>query len=329
MRAALVDPEIDRKNAHLAPGVGRALVADVRRVNIVGTSGWIGRTTAALLHDALGPEAFAERVVCFGSRADVIDLDGIAIPQRPLAQLAEQDRRPTLLFNLAFLTMDKVGTMAEAEYIRANRALSETILDALDPIGVDRVFVASSGAAASANDARAAAPLRLYGGLKLEQEAAFGEWAMAAPRARRVLVTRIFSVSGPWINKQHVYALADFILAALNGRPIEVRAPMRVWRSFVAVRELVSLVLAVLLEQDAEPFVRFDTGGDPLELGDVAKAVAETIGGALKRAAVTNPADNRYVGDNAAYMDLLRRYGIDHLPLQGQIAETAAYLRRM
>ena len=100
MRAALVDPEIDRKNAHLAPGVGRALVADVRRVNIVGTSGWIGRTTAALLHDALGPEAFAERVVCFGSRADVIDLDGIAIPQRPLAQLAEQDRRPTVEHNV-------------------------------------------------------------------------------------------------------------------------------------------------------------------------------------------------------------------------------------
>lgn len=328
MRQALPDPDIDRKNARLSPEVRASLLADHRRVNIIGTSGWIGRTTAALLHEALGPEAFADRVACFGSRAGRIDLDGLSIPQRPLTELAAQDSRPTLVFNLAFLTMDKVGAMADAEYARANQQLSETILAALEPIGADRVFVASSGAAAYADQADAAPALRLYGKLKQDQEAAFRAWALAAPQNRRLVTARIFSLSGPWINKPDVYALVDFILAGLEGRPIEIRAPMRVWRSYVAVRELVSLVLAELLAPEGPPVTDFATGGAAFELADIAAAVAQLTGGDVKRAAVTTCADNRYVADDAAYQALLSRHGITHVPLSDQIAETAAFLAR-
>lgn len=329
MRSMPVDPQIDRKHARLAPSVRQAFLAETRRVNIVGASGWIGRTTAALLYEALGPEAFSRRVACFGSRAGVLDLgQGISIPQRPLADLAGQEHSPKLLFNLAFLTMDKIAGMDPAEYVRANQVLSETIISALEPIGVDRLFVASSGAAAFADDVQAAPDLRLYGGLKRDDESAFANWALAAPDTRRTVIARIYSVSGPWINKHEVYALANFILDALDGRPVEVRAPRRVWRSYVAVREVVSLVLAALLAKDGEPVTRFDTGGEPLELGDVGAKVVEAIGGEVRRFPITNPTDNCYVGDDTAYAMLLGRYGISHLPLVDQIAETAAYLAR-
>ena len=323
------DPESDRRHARLAPGVRQALLADDRRLNIVGTSGWIGRTAASLLYEALGPEGFAERVLCFGSKATAIDLgQGISIPQRPLATLAGQERRPTVLFNLAFLTMDKISGLAAADYVRANRALSSTVLAALEPIGVDRLFVASSGAAAFADDTQAKPDLRLYGGLKRDDETVFADWATAAPDRRRTVVARIYSVSGPWINKHDVYALASFIHDALNGRPVEVRAPMRVYRSYVAVRELVSLVLAMLLAEDAPPVTRFDTGGEALELGVVGARVAEAIGGAARRCPVENPIENRYVGDGPAYQRLLEDHGVPHLPLIDQIVETAAYLAR-
>lgn len=329
MRSMRFDPGIDRKHARLAPGVRQAVLADTRRVNIVGASGWIGRTTTALLYEALGAEAFSRRVACFGSGAGVLDLDeGVSIPQRPLADLAAQDHAPTLLFNFAFLTMDKIAGMDPADYVRANQTLSETIRSALEPIGVDRLFVASSGAAAFADDDQAASDLRLYGGLKRDDETAFASWALAAPEERRTVIARIYSVSGPWINKHQVYALASFILDSLDGRPVEVRAPRRVWRSYVAVREVVSLVLAALLATDGEPVTRFDTGGEPLELGDVGAKVVEAIGGEVRRVPITDPKDNSYVGDNAAYAELLGRYGIPHVPLIDQIVETAAYLAR-
>lgn len=296
---------------------------------VVGARGWIGRTALALLHEALGGEAFACRVVCFGSSAGAVELgDGLIASQLPLSALAGLDRRPTLLLHLAFLTKDKVADMDADAYTSANRALSRQVLEALEPIGADRVFVASSGAAAFAEDPAAAADLRLYGGLKREDEEAFAAWAEASPAERRAAAGRIYSVSGPYINKPDLYALASFILDALSGRPIEVRAPMPVVRGYVAVRELVSLVLVMLLAQGGAAAIRFDTGGEALELGAVAGVVADVLGGQVLRRPITEPRENRYVGDDRAWRALLARHGIEHLPLADQVRETAAYLAR-
>jgi len=323
------DPEIDRRRARLDPAVRERLIADDRRIVIAGVSGWIGRTTAALLYEALGPNVFAERVHCFGSRAATHDLGGgMTVVQRPLQDLSGLQPASTLLFNLAFLTMDKVADMNEADYVRANRALTETILAATSTIGVDRLFVASSGAAACADDDTAPHGLRLYGGLKRDDEILFADWALAAPTARRSVIARIYSVSGPWINKHEVYALASLILNGLKGESIRVHAPMRVWRGYVAVREAVSLVFAALLAEEGPASISFETGGEPLELGALAARVEAVLGGVAERQGITSQADNRYFGDHNTYRQVLDRYGVAHLPLDEQIMETAAYLAR-
>jgi nucleoside-diphosphate-sugar epimerase len=322
------DPDIDRKRAQLT-GVARDLVrADDRRIVLVGARGWIGRTVLELLDEALGPAQLRRRVVCFGSaRAQIRLDDGVLLPQEPLAQLGALDCRPTLLLHLAFLTKDKIAGMHADAYVAANKALSRSVLDALEPIGVDRLFVASSGAAAAADDPDAAEDLRLYGRLKRDDEAIFADWALAAPH-RRVAIGRIYSVSGPYINKHETYALASFILDGLAGRPIEVRAPMRVLRSYVAVRELVSFVFAQLLGCDEAPVLHFETGGEPLELAEVAGLVADLAGATVVRKPITEAAENRYVGDDARWRDHLARFGMVPLPLPEQIAETMAYFVR-
>lgn len=307
--------------------VRRAVRDDNRRIAIVGARGWIGRTTLALLHNALGPRAFAQRVNCFGSQAGVVDItEGLTTVQRPLSELAAQSANPTLLLHLAFLTMDKVAIMDAGEYAKANRALSQAVYDALDPIGVDRLFVASSGAAAFAEDPAAAADLRLYGALKRADEGLFAQWAKRDPDCRRAAIGRIYSVSGPFINKHETYALASFILDALAGRPIEVRAPMRVSRSYVAVRELVSLVFAALLAAEGSALLCFETGGEALELSELAARVAVRVGGHVNRAPISSLTSNHFVGDPQAWSALLARYHLEHLPLDEQIAETATYL---
>lgn len=324
---ALTPLVTDRASLQFAPTVRDRVRADGRRVVVVGARGWIGRTALALLYEAFGPEVFAERVACFGSGAAVVDLEnGFGAPQQPLAELRRLEPRPTLLLYLSFLTKEKAADMVPDAYTAASRNLSGQVLEALEPIGVDRLFFASAGAAAFADDPNAAADLRLYGALKREDEVRLAAWAEADPRARRLAVGRIYSVSGPYINKLHAYALANFILDALAGRPIEVRSPMRVLRSYVAVRELLSVAFAQLLTDDGPPAGRFDTGGLELELGAVAEAVAEVLGGEVVRRPITEPGVNRYVGDDAAWAALLSRYGIPPLPLHDQIRETAVYL---
>jgi UDP-glucuronate decarboxylase len=321
--------EADRRGARLPAHIRAALLSGDRRLVIVGARGWIGRTLLDLLDEALEGDVLAERVVAFGSgQADIELPSGRVVSQQPLAKLADLPRQPTLLFHLAFLTKDKVAGMAEGDYIAANRALSGQVLASLDQIGVEQVFVASSGAAAFAADPAAAHDLRLYGALKQEDEERFAAWAMVEPDTRRAIVTRIYAVSGPHINKHDTYALANFILSALRGETIEVLAPIPVYRGYVAVRDLLSLVLGQMHAAEGEAVIRFATGGTVLELGDLARRVAGLLPCAVERRPISGPGENRYVGDDDTWRALLARQGLEPLELDTQIIETAAFLAR-
>lgn len=308
----------------LSDTVVKSLAVGDQRIIITGAGGWLGMATLELLHTALGAQ-FAERVCAFGSSDRDIDLrGGITIRQRPLADLNRLQHAPSLLLHFAFLTKDRVAGLDEEAYRKANYALSETVHDTLDEIGVEAIFVASSGAAYSANDPSANAALRLYGSLKLEDEDRFARWAERQDRT--AVIGRIFNVAGPYINKHQHYALAAFILDAIAGRPVRVNAPHRVVRGFVAIRELMSLVFAALLNPQRQ-VIRFDSGGAAMELAQVAEIVANTLGTAGSvRAAITSERIDHYAGDSTEYNALLARYAINRVAFEAQILETADFL---
>jgi UDP-glucuronate decarboxylase len=310
--------------AQFSSAVIQSLQAVDQRIIITGAGGWLGMATLELLNNALG-ERFAHRVYAFGSSARDIHLrGGTTLRQRPLNELNALNQAPSLLLHFAFLTKDRVASLDEEAYREANRTLSETVHDALDKLGVDAVFVASSGAAYSAGDASANAALQLYGTLKREDEDRFAAWAEC--RGRTAVIGRIFNVAGPYINKHQHYALAAFILDAIAERPVRVNAPHRVVRGFVAIRELMSLVFAALLNPQGR-VLRFDTGGVAMELAEVAEIVAKTLGAAGSvRAALTSDRIDHYAGDPDVYESLLAQYVITKVPFDMQIRETADFL---
>jgi len=308
----------------LAPHVAEAVRASEMRIVITGAGGWIGMATLDLLAAALG-EGFATRVVCFGSsRRSLQLLDGTSIEQLPLAEIACLGAVPTIVLHLAFLTKDRAEAMDEEAYQAANRDLSRILLDSLDAIGAEAVFVASSGAATRADDTAASPAMRLYGGLKREQEELFADWAER--RSKRAVIARIFNLSGPHINKHDSYALASFIRDALAGRPIAIRSPHPVIRSYVAVRELMSLTLALLLERQVA-VTRFDSGGEAMEMQAIAGVVADQLGAvAIDRPLLDHTTIDRYVGDDRAYRALLADHRIEPVPFPRQVVETAKFL---
>jgi nucleoside-diphosphate-sugar epimerase len=292
---------------------------------ITGAGGWLGMATLELLETALC-DAVESRVVCIGSSARNLTLrSGRTFSQLPLADLGTLPAEPTWLLHFAFLTKDRAEEMAEAEYAHANRAISRLVAENLDSVGVEAVFLASSGAAYRAEDDSASPAMRLYGALKVEEEQRFADWAAA--RDRIAVIARVFNLSGPYINKQQAYALAQFILDVQAGRPIAVRAPRQVYRSFVSISELMSLAFALLSRSTG--ITRFDTGGEVLELGTVAERVNRTLNGrGVNRAALTQPEEDRYAGAGDAYAELLAANGITPVPLEDQIIETASYLAK-
>ena len=308
----------------LEPHVADTIRASDVRIVVAGAGGWIGLATLDLLKAALG-EHFADRVYCFGSYDRTLTLrDGTPVAQRPLTDLALLPPAPTILLHLAFLTKDRAEAMDEAAYRAANRAIDDQVLGVLDAIGTQAMFIASSGAASRADDPAATPAMHLYGALKREQEARFADWTDRT--GNRVVIARIFNLSGPYINKQRSYALAAFVLDALAGGPVRVRAAHRVIRSYVAIRELMSLVFALLLDE-GKGITRFDSGGEPLEMQAIAQTVAQRLPpSAIHRPALDPQIVDDYVGDSGAYLELLARHRIAPVSFAQQVSETVEYL---
>ena len=308
----------------LTPHVAQALAANKARIVITGAGGWLGMATLELLHAALG-DSFAGRVACFGSSHRTLTLlDGTLVDQHPLTEIATLNAAPTIVLHLAFLTKDRAEEMDEQAYRAANDALDGIVLNALSLIGVDSIFVASSGAAYRADDPSASPAMRLYGSLKRDQEQRFIDWAETSDK--RAVIARIFNISGPYISTHKEYALAAFILDALAGQAITINAPHCVMRSYVAIRELMSLVFALLLDGAAKT-IRFDTGGEPLEMQDIARVIADVLGPVpITRPSLDPATTDHYAGDAAAYRALLASHSIDPVPFTRQIIETAEFL---
>lgn len=305
----------------------RRLSSGDERVAVVGAGGWLGLATLELLRQTLGAE-FERRVVAFGSTERVLHLrGGLQVVQQPLGSLIELPRAPTLVLHLAFLTKDRAETMAEDAYVAANRAISSAVLQALDPIGARAVFVPSSGAAYAAHDPQATPAARLYGRLKADDEATFHAWAEAA--SKRAVIARVFNLSGPYINKLGAYALSTFILDVLADRPIEIRARRPVFRSYVAIRELMSVVFGLLVD-GCNGTTRLDTAGDAtLEMAELAEAVRAELGRgdlSIERPELGDAPADVYVGDGALYSELRRAAGVAPVNFATQVRETADYL---
>ncbi len=166
--------------------------------------------------------------------------------------------------------------------------------------------------------------MQLYGGLKRDQETRLANWAQQ--RDKRAVIARIFNLAGPHISLAKEYALASFIQHALAKRPIAIKAPHLVVRSYVATSELMSLAISLLLAAPSG-VARFDSGGEPLEMQDVARAVADQLGPVpIVRPPVDPATVDRYVGDTAAYRDLLAEHSIEPTSFARQVAETVAFV---
>lgn len=307
----------------------RRLAESNDRVVVAGAGGWLGLATLEALYQLLGP-AFHHRVVCYGSNDRLLRLrGGLEVAQSALSSLRSLAPAPSLVLHFAFLTQEKAKVLSEADYVATNRSISNQVLTALDPIGATGVFVASSGAVYMADDQTAEASKRLYGKLKLEDEALSTDWGSRS--GTRAVITRVFNVSGPYINKLSSYALASFIADALAGRPIEIKATRPVHRSYVAISELMSVGFGELTATESDP-TPFDTAGDrAYEMREIAEIVRAAMGSKapIEASLVREGSPDTYVGDRPPYAARMAAHRVIALDFDAQVRDTAWFMAEL
>lgn len=298
-------------------------------VVVIGAGGWISKACIDVLHAALGTEAFTRRVKVLGSTARPISVKpGLTVQAGALSDWRDVAFGNCLLVHNAFLTRDQVSELPPEVYIERNRQIAAEVRALVQARDVRGIILPSSGAVYGADRSLDRdLTVNPYGALKVEDEAAFAD--LARSRGIPLATPRIFGLSGEYINKHAIYALASFIESARSGEAIRIRARHPVYRSYVYVGDLLALCLAITLSGEAVSET-FDTAGtDVVEMGDLARLVARGLGRpdeAIERDFDPDLTPDTYVGERTAIDRLWRRYGLAPMGLREQIDRTAAYL---
>lgn len=305
-------------------------IAEDAHFIVTGATGWIGSATLEYLSAQLGT-AFPKRVYAFSScDREVVLRSGQTVSCHALSKIDDIPAGNYYVLHNAFLTRNRVSDMSLQAYLNANQAITDLVARAAIRLKVRGVFVPSSGAVYT-RDRKIDEDLERnpYGVMKYRDELRFAD--VADTLGCSAVITRVFNLAGPYINKTSSYALACIVNDALNNRPIALRADHRVVRSYIHINDLVRLVLACLQKTDVSQRYQFDTVGEvAVEVGELAQIVLDTLQPSCRdiiRPPLNRGAEDYYVGDGSAQRSLLSSFGYSNNTLRQQIVDTADFLR--
>jgi len=209
-------------------------------------------------------------------------------------------------------------------YISVNRGITDLVCRSLEAAPSARVVLISSGAAA-ALDHVACLEEHLhadpYGVLKTEEERRLSEIA-------QTLVLRAYAVSGRFMRDPEQFALGDFLLRALGGLPIEIKAPMPVIRGYGHAGDMVNLAFQWLWSEQLPPALPIAAVSEEVELLELASLISSLYD--LPPVSCTFnyslPA-NRYTADPVRYLTILHSLGLVPRSLEEQICDSVCGLK--
>lgn len=216
------------------------------------------------------------------------------------------------------------------EFIAGNKLISDSVAAAIEASDARGLFMPSSGAVYKKgthvlDEDMQANP---YGVMKHQDEERFLK--IAKSKNMPVCIPRLFNLSGPFINKIELYALASMIALCMNGKEIIIRAPHRVFRSYIHVADLVSLGFSMLLTSQKDDVPIFDTAGaETVELTQLAEKIRDVMGKPktpIQRPEIVTDKDDVYVGDGKQFLRMMDTHGLTLRSINVQIHDTAAYL---
>jgi nucleoside-diphosphate-sugar epimerase len=233
------------------------------RVLVLGASGWLGKTSIALLSNSQA------LILAMASSERTLHIEGRAVEIKTQSFEEIQAFQPTVVIDCAFLTKNKLSKFGLERFVEINSALIQFARRVQSVPSVRKFIAVSSGAAQRfAKSAISNHSLDPYGALKLKYERVMLD---SVDSPGNTVMLRPWNISGPYCTDKS-YALCDFIQQAKTGL-IEISSEKLVYRRYTAAEDLIFLGIA------SEPGVNpLDSGGEIVELEQLAHRVFESLG---------------------------------------------------
>jgi nucleoside-diphosphate-sugar epimerase len=207
-----------------------------------------------------------------GSKDQQIEIDGQsqALQAQDLEIIAAF--KPTVVIDSAFVTRERLPILGHKTYIETNQKLIDQSLEVAALPSVRKYIGFSSGATMHlAGHTSFSLEENPYAAQKRIYESKISE--LAANLQSDISVARVWSVTGSYCTKPQSFAFTDFISQAKLGL-IEIKAEHLVYRRYCALEDV--LALAMLPSAPGGNPI-FNTGGDLIELGELAKIVVDLV----------------------------------------------------
>lgn len=284
------------------------------RVLVTGAAGWFGRTAIAMTR-VKGLELLAT-----GSKDQKIEIDGQS--QVVHAQTLEliSAFRPTVIIDSAFVTRERLPILGQKAYIEANQKIIDESLAIAAMPSVRKYIGFSSGATKHlAGHSSFSIEENPYAAQKRVYESKISE--ITANLQSDISVARTWSVTGSYCTKPQTFAFTDLIAQAKLGL-IEIKAKHLVYRRYCALEDV--LALAMLPSAPGGSPI-FNTGGDLIELGELAKIIVDLVNpnAEIRRQIDPKLTPDNYHSDSKEWRELLQSAKVTNDSISDQITRVA------
>jgi nucleoside-diphosphate-sugar epimerase len=235
------------------------------RLLITGGTGWFGRNVISMATN-LGMNYL---VMGSGDKEIIIDGKNTLVREQNFQEIREFE--PTIIVDTAFLTREKLESLGRDQFISVNRKLMKESLEMASLPSVRKYVGFSSGATMNLSGQTSfSLHENPYAALKREYEA--GMTYLSRATRGNISIARVWSVTGDHMTKPELFAFSNLISQARTGRII-IKAKNLVFRRYCTINEVISVALANSGSQGAV----FDTGGELIEIGDLAEIIRQEI----------------------------------------------------
>ena len=237
------------------------------RVLVTGAGGWFGRTAIAMTREA------GLNLLATGSKSQNIEIDGQVQEVKTQSVEIISAFKPTVVIDTAFATREMLLVLGYKTYVETNQKLISQSLAIAGLPSVRKYIGFSSGvtmhlagqASFSMKENPYAAQKRIYENSLVD---------LAHSHEIDVSIARVWSVTGGYVTKgAAAFAFTDLIAQAKLGL-IDVKAKHLVYRRYCAIEDVLALCI---LPRSSGSNIILDTGGDLIEIGELAKMVVECI----------------------------------------------------